>query len=367
MSRATSLSSLALVLACLLACGGDVADHHASAGDGAAGGSAGGDSGGASSGAGATVGGCVPTGLPAAGEIPIARASGLAALCDGRVLVGNTAMSTLDLYDVTLGSLVSSWSIGDVPLDVIYDKEQNTAYVTFWSSTSIAKIELGTNTVESITVGSIARGVALGGNGRVFVSMEEPEQTVVAVVNGPAGVVEQTIPLGPDESGTLLVYDSPGSQLIVGRANASVSSLNRYAVDPLTADLTRIQHLEVERGACNYLAISPDGNRIAQSCGVPEPIPDVSTEDLDVTFGAWDPAGYPASVVFGSDGELFIASGALAKVGVYDSRHQRVGELIPRTAPSLGLSFLSREGGLLYALQAGAAAVEQSALYWFVP
>lgn len=315
-----------------------------------------------------------PSGITA-GVLSIGPSDAVAALCGGRVLVGDKVQSLIREIDLKTGGTVASYALTAAPGDIVVDRETNKAYAALVSSSHLARIDLASGQVTEIALDAPALRLALGNDGLVFASLDDdatwPDRPM-ALIDGAAGVVEATI---VDDFDVLIAFDRPGSQLVVGDLGISPSSLNRYAFDPVAKTLTHLEERWNSGSNGQDIAISPDGDHIAFPCGggngVGYTVFDFSTDDFDVTFGEWSTGPYPRAAAFGPGGKTLVASNG-DEVILFDAATHATLKTFP--LPSAGCSYstmkrvsVSPGGKIVHAVVECGFDGDTGKLFWFVP
>ncbi len=103
--------------------------------------------------------GCPPCGDPVgivSGSVVINPTDAVAPLCDGKVLLGNKVQNRLESFDLATAAVVKTWQLGSAPGDIAYDAPANTAYVTLSAVSKLAKINLASQIVTTISLSAPA-------------------------------------------------------------------------------------------------------------------------------------------------------------------------------------------------------------------
>lgn len=243
-------------------------------------------------------------------------------LCSGAFLLGDKTgnqVVELDVYDLSREPR-RRIALPAAPGAMALDDGNGLLYVALAGSSSLARIDLATDALTTVALAGAARDVAVGNGGRVFALLASTDSTTnpVAVIDGAAGTVERTIPLGNAAFGAgFLAFDRPGNQLIVGVEGLSPSSLHRYAFDASAVTLTLTQSRTNAGGNGQELVVSPDGTRVAFPCGggnnssgsgASYTVVDFDSRDLMNTRGEWNVGAYPRSAAFSPDGRRLLAT-----------------------------------------------------------
>ncbi len=239
----------------------------------------------------------------------IGPSAAVAALCNAQTLVGNQSTNKLEVRTST-GTIGSSYSLPDKPSDIVYDVATNTAYVTLFNTmaatTDLVRVNLTTGIVTSIPIGGVGLRIALGNNGRVFVTMSDAlsfPNRPIALVDGPNATLLHTF-LVP-YAGNLIAFDRGSNLLYLADEGASPSKLERYGFDPVGQTLTLLQSRADTGNNGVDLAISPDGLHVAFSCSqgnqsnpLDYKLHDINSMDLNAVYGIWNTGLYPTAAVF---------------------------------------------------------------------
>lgn len=237
----------------------------------------------------------------------------LVPLCGGRVLVANTTKNQLELWDVSTQKSVRTWPVASEPGDVAYDAVTDTAYVALDARNQIATLHPNDATVTEIAVDSPALHFALGADGTVFASLRTTENRYKSKIAVLAPKAKSFRIVSEAADGELLAFDNRRSVLVVGESGLSPSSLHRYAYD---AKQNTLAKLDERRDACGNgksLAISPDGNHLAFTCGSGNAgggyvLSDFDPTNLQTTFGNWKIGAYPTAAMFSADSKRILAT-----------------------------------------------------------
>lgn len=316
------------------------------------------------------------TGLARVGGVPVGPGSDLVALCDGTVLLGDRRTSEIVERHVTRGP-GRRFALSAAPGAMALDEVSGLLYVALNAAASVARVNLETGVVTSIAVDSPALDVTVGAGGRVFalLTSTDSSHTPVAIIDGPAGAVVRTVQLGRDPLGAgLLASDGPGGQLLLGVADLSPSALYRVAFDADAGTLTLGQMRRTLGSNGLDLAVSPDGTRVAFSCGsgngMGYTIFDVDSRNLDTSRGEWNTGAYPTSAVFSRDGQRLLATNRDDLILFNASTHAEIRrvEIDERacSAASVRRVALSRGGRLAFAFADCEADRSGGYLYWWV-
>jgi hypothetical protein len=210
--------------------------------------------------------------LPTAGSLYVEGSAKLLALSDTTMLLANRVDKSLDVFDLCLGSVTTSWALPGTPVDFAFDAERRSVYVALETLAGIARVDLDAADVTLIELEQPALSVALGDRGRAFVRLEGRP--------GPVAVIDtirnRVLEVVPGNFGEILAYDRRGDRLITLGQFGGV-----YAYEFLRATnefVPKENPFDVSGGSnCDEAVISPDGRHLVLAC---PPGNRVTSEDL---------------------------------------------------------------------------------------
>lgn len=308
--------------------------------------------------------------------IGIGPSDSLIALCGGKVLIGNQIKSRIEIIEIKTNTLAQSWQLDASPGDIVFDAESNTIYVTLIAANRIAKINLGAPDVQIILTAAPVLRLALGNDGIVFATHESinglPDRPIT-IIDGPSATVKT---IAPGRFDRLIAFDQPGNQLFAATYQISAAELTRFAFDPTTLTLTKVQYNGNAADSGNDLTISPDGSHVAfvggDVNGSSAAILDYDSKDLNSTFGSWMAPPHPRAAAFSQDGTKLLAS-SREEMFVFDTKtHTLLHSLTPMSPGGCGDQSIdhvavSPAGGIYYGISKCGNDQDEGMLYWFVP
>ena len=314
------------------------------------------------------------SGFAQSGTLAIGPAADLIPLCSGVILVGDRSTNKVLKMNARTGAASTTYQLDSAPGDMEVDSENGLLYVALHPASHLAKVNLATNTLTTITLATGAIDLAWGNGGRIFASLDDnatwPNRNI-AVVDGLGAVVEKSI-LG--EFDVLLVYDRPGDQLIVGGSGSSPSSLTRYAFDGTALTLTQTEQRWDAGSNGQDLAISPNGDHIAFPCGggngAGYTIYDFDSVNLQSIYGEWNTDAYPSSAAFSVDGAYLVATNGYDSIMIFDtSTHAMLHEWPISFSDceygDIHKVGISRGGRIVYGLSYCGFDGDSGKLFWF--
>lgn len=246
-------------------------------------------------------------------------------LCNGWVLIGNTAGNSLIERNVITGETGATYKFNTKPNEMLLDDNSGIVYFsTHPESERLYQLDLNSGSfthhrLEEGTRDFIPRDIALGEDGNVFVllfdALHEQDEGGPAAEGLWMGVFnnegEPQAPVRPLASPVRLEYDSVHQRVFL----TTESNLATFEFDPVTQDMTFVEGTDIPVGSgCTDFSISPDGNRLAYSCPqgnemTPHTsIVDINPLDYYDTDGEWFLDAAPVSATFDSSGEVLIAT-----------------------------------------------------------
>lgn len=308
--------------------------------------------------------------------IGIGPSDSLVTLCGGKVIIGNQIKNRVEIIEIKTNTLTQSWQLDASPGDIVFDSESNTIYVTLISANRVAKINLDSPEVQMIITAAPVLRLALGNNGIVFATHQSinglPDRPLT-IIDGPSATVKT---IAPGRFDRLIAFDQPGNQLFAATYQISAAELTRFAFDPTTLTLTKVQYNGNAADSGNDLTISPDGSHVAfvggDVNGSSAAILDYDSKDLNSTFGSWMAPPHPRAAAFSQDGTKLLAS-SREEMFVFDTKtHTLLHSLTPMSPGGCGDQSIdhvavSPAGGIYYGISKCGNDQDEGMLYWFVP
>src|SRR6266850_3755495 len=238
----------------------------------------------------------------------------IAALCDGRLLVGNRKLNRVELFDVRAGSAVKAWPLEAAP-DALRLVPGTSQLLVVTNSSRVANVNLDSGVTNYIRVG-----------GRVFdAAPTEPGEMVAVKQSFPSnntiegdtmnfhdiatGAQLASNFLGASVRATHVRYDSTGKLIYTGDQYHSPGGLSKFAYTPMTHAIGSPQ-TSLDAGDYGQdFALSPDRTRIAYPSlgGIPD-VSDLAAASLQPA-GRWKSGPFPRAADFRADGaKLLIGS-----------------------------------------------------------
>src|SRR5262249_183924 len=143
--------------------------------------------------------------------------------------------------------------------------------------------------------------------------------------------------------------------------------------DPAANSLTHLEERWDAGSNGQDITVSPDGNHIAFPCGggngAGYTIIDFSSDNLNVTFGAWNTNAYPRAAAFTADGTRLVGRKG-DDVMVFDSSTHALVESHSISFAACSYGMISRvavspAGGIVYAISKCGFNDDSGRLYWF--
>jgi uncharacterized repeat protein (TIGR02543 family) len=220
--------------------------------------------------------------LPATGEF--------LALCNGIVILGDTASNTVVVFDAINNNAIKTIQFSAVPANLALDTSNGILYVTHGTSSFISRINLATNEVNELYIKGGANSVAVSEAATLFIKNNDDSE--VSLYNSSTGMPITSIAV----SGNYISYNAATSRLIT-------SALN-YLYDPSAQSLTE-QGMSAGGGSgsnCNKVSVSPDGEHAALPCGGGNgpgySVYDFYSHDPNTILGEWQTGAYPTAASF---------------------------------------------------------------------
>ena len=323
-------------------------------------GSGGGSSSGGSSGGGggapsyftATTDTQLPT---AAGYLDFNALGDIIPLANSRVLLDDQGLTQVHIVNIISGAIEKSFQLSAAPGDMEYDVDTVTLYTTLLGASFLARVDLATDAVSTIAISAPAVDLALGNNGQIFVSVASSYFGPVDIVDGLNATLIKTV---AGQFYNLMVFDRAQNQLITGSRGLSPSTLTRYAFDPIALTLTQTQNFWNIGSNGQDLSVSTDGRRLVYACGAgnggPYDIWEISSDDINVSYGAFLTGPYPRSAAFNLGGTKVVTSNGY-DFQVYVVSTHTLNQSTPFLKAGCPYDFFhtvrfSRGGGIVYAL-----------------
>ena len=312
------------------------------------------------------------SGIPASGSLTVGPSWDFVPLCNGWVLLGDRSSNKIRSINAISGTEGGAFQLSASPGDLEADPVNGLLYVTQAPTNNVTRIDLAASVQTPINIGCKPLYMAGGNGGRLFATCDNGSSYhPVALIDGPGGNLVKTF-AGIDES--FLVYDKAGNQLIGGVQGMSPSSLTRYAFNASKLTLTETQNLWDAGSNGEDLAISPDGNHIAFSCGggngAGYTIFDFSSDDLTAIYGEWNTGAYPNAAAFDPTGRYLVATND-ETIQVFDVlTHVKIREYaIDMGDCGFGYPWrmgFSRGGKIVYGLANCGYSSDHAKLFWAV-
>lgn len=252
-------------------------------------------------------------------------------LCNGWVLIGNTAGNSLIERNVITGETGATYKFNTIPDEMLLDENNGIVYFTTHPAAErLYQLDLNSGSfthhrLRENGIDFIPRDIALGENGNVFVLLYDayfdPRNEAAAddeikaefglwmgIFNSDGDPEVPAIPLILPER---IEYDPVQKHIFL----ATESNLVTFEFNPVTQDIAFVPETDIPVGSgCTDFSISPDGNKLAYSCPqgnemTPHTsIVDINPLDYYDIDGEWFLEGAPISATFDSTGEVLIAT-----------------------------------------------------------
>jgi hypothetical protein len=228
-------------------------------------------------------------------------------LCNGTILYGDKATSEVVLTNLVSGTTIRKYALTAAPTGLDYDAARGKLWVVH-GATKVSRIDLMSGSVTEITMPFAAHAVAVGPDGKAFVSTaKETFDTQIQVIDATASTIAKAIDL-PGVYQSRLAWDETNSQLFLVHKGLSPSNIHRYAFDATAVTLTK----KDTSSKCSNgidIAVSRDGKHLGVACGggngTGYTVWDFDPLDLTKYAGEWNTGAYPSGAAFSPDSAYF--------------------------------------------------------------
>jgi len=267
---------------------------------------------GSGSGAGATTGSAGGPGVPCEhvavctedpsisaidGDSLVAPIVDYVALCNGQLLLAQKDTAAVAAYDIYQGQVTAVHALQALPSALAVDTQRGLLFVAEASLAQLERVDLASGATQSIPLPAPAVGLALGGDGLLFVSLDDAAtapQRQLAIVDEVAGTVDGVV---TGDYGSLVAYDCSHGQLITAIQGPGPGVLRRHAFDPVAKTFVLTQERDDAGQDCRDLALSPDGEHLVYLCAGGNAgtgsVVDFAPADLSVLQGEWQDHVFP--------------------------------------------------------------------------
>ncbi len=268
---------------------------------------------------------CPSDAYPAASEIfsfdggvdPNDPAGGtFAPLCNGVSVVADLATRRLVLLSAA-GAELKSVRLPAAADAIAAAPDDGAVYATLPSTKQLARWELATGKLSTVSLPLTPIALAPAGKARVFVLLHAPSfAKSIALVDGRRRTVVATFPLDGGYFAQLL-FEPVHRSLFAGGRAGGLSPIRRFEFDGALKLTPREEYRTCE--SLQQMAVSRDGARFAAACGggdsdqldagyAPYLISDRSATDLNAVSGSFNVGPFPRGAAFTADGAKLLVS-----------------------------------------------------------
>ena len=243
------------------------------------------------------------------GKFGIDYATNIIPLNNGWILYGDFTNNKIQSVNIFYGILGSSYQLSATPGDLAYDATNGFLYAALSGATSLAKVNLNTGVVTTISLPSQAVHLAATNTGYVFASLSNNSPQTICYINGSTGTIVASPTITDFGLNVYLACNSAGTTVFFGCDGGSGCSTYQYLFNTSTYALTQQYSVFGYAENGEEMDISPDNNHLAFVNGGGNggtgtntySIFDLSTSNINSSNGSWLTGAYPTSAGFSPD------------------------------------------------------------------
>jgi len=251
------------------------------------------------------------TGVNPTGKFVINNSSSIVPLCDGWFLYGDRSTNKIVTANVVAGVVGTSYTLGAMPGDLVYDPLTGLLFATLASANSLAKVDLNTAAVSNIPLSAPAAHMAVGNSGLLFATLLTSPVTL-AVLDGVAGLPITELAVPATSSPALVGYDKNNDYIYFANEGGSGGYTYQYTFNAGTTSIGSQVTSLTSNSNGHELNVSNDGAHVVVPAGGGNGsgyvITDFDATNIANTLGSFSTGSYPTAGDFSPDSANFTAS-----------------------------------------------------------